>query len=750
MTLMTYHLVFTEQSLEAAIQSSSDADWLRPDGPALDPSSGVVRVSQGVAYHFVHRNDSSDSPLVVVPIFGSLTSLDRLPNTAWRGGLQRMAVFARKAHKPPVHLPALWSEYHMGNLVAFFACVATAGSFRWVAEIHPSGRKGVCFWRVTDESDEVDLRSFRPPQAAYLEAVAKWSESVEKAATAFAALPKLETHVPLGGVIDLQAASYGAVVGHLGYSAWLGRLDAEQRRFIEHPIDQPLKLRGPAGTGKTLALELKALREVYAARSTGEPFRVLFATHSWAVAEQVDMALRALDETGTIEEISVFPLLEMAKAILPKERQASGVKLLGEDSLSGRRHQLRRVGEALARMKRSDWLAYEGGASPEFRERIGSAEGTPAWNAIVWDLMHEFGSVLAAAAILPGITAEKRYLALRRGEWMMPLRTDAEKKFVLRVYGDYVALLRKEHLLASDQLINDFLSYLETFAWDHRRTQDGYDLIFVDELHLFSDPERLALTYLARESSKFPRMFMALDPRQSPSEVYADFSVADVSSTASEEPEQTLGNVEAMDLKVVHRFSPPILELVKFLQNSFPVFDLGTDWAVDVESLRSVGKEEEVPTLYRHADTSNEIASVIRRARERSAGAGGSSRSAVILVDSMRLHEFGDEVSQAKLPVVVLESRDDVDAIRYSKRSVVFSAAEYVAGLQFDDVIVAGFPSHIADHVSSHERRRLLSLLYLAISRASKSVEVHVHADMGEFATFIDSAVTAGVLRIGA
>jgi len=743
---MASHIVFTERSLEAAIQSSSDADWLRPDGPGPNIACGVTRISQPGALHFVHRDDSNASALIAVPVFGAQTSLDRLPPTAWRAGLQRLAVFARKAQNPPLHLPALWSEFHIGNLVAFFACAHTAGSFRWVAEIHPSGREGVCFWRVTDDTDEVDLKAFRPTQTIYFDAIANWNDSVAKAASAFAALPKVERHVPLGGVIDLQAASYGAVVGHHTYTAWLGLLDTEQRKFVEHPIDQPLKLRGPAGSGKTLALELKALREVYLARSAGEPFRVLFATHSWAVAEQVDMALRALDETGATDEISIFPLLEIAKSILPKERQAFGVSLLGEDSLSGRRHQLRRVGEALGRMKKSDWLAYEAGASPEFRERLGSTEGTPAWNAVVWDLMHEFGSVLAAASILPGITAEKRYLALRRGEWMMPLRTDAEKKFVLRVYADYVGALRKDHLLASDQLINDFLSYLETFAWDHRRAEDGYDLIVVDELHLFSDPERLALTYLARESSKFPRMFMALDPRQSPSEVYADFSAAHVSSAASGEPDQTLGKVEAVDLKVVHRFSPGILELVKFVQNSFPVFDLGTDWAVDVAALRSVGKDGEVPTLYRHADPATEAKVVVRRAKERVASADGSSRLAVILVDSMRLPEFCEEVSEVKLPVIVLENRDDVDTLRYSKRSVVFSAAEYVAGLQFDDVIVAGFP-HGAGHVSSHELRRLLSLLYLAISRASRSVEVHVHADMGDFAATLESAVKAGVLR---
>src|SRR5207249_4114442 len=106
---------------------------------------------------------------------------------------------------------------------------------------------------------------------------------------------------------------------------------------------------------------------------------------------------------------------------------------------------------------------------------------------------------------------ERRYLLLQRTPWMMPLETDGEKRFVLQVYTQYIADLKKDRLLTSDQVINDFLNYLETFTWNIRREQEGYDLIFVDELHLFSEQERLALHYLTRSASEYPKMFMALD-----------------------------------------------------------------------------------------------------------------------------------------------------------------------------------------------------------------------------------------------
>ena len=88
--------------------------------------------------------------------------------------------------------------------------------------------------------------------------------------------------------------------------------------------------------------------------------------------------------------------------------------------------------------------------------------------------------------------------------WMMPLETDGEKLTVLEIYSDFVNALRDQRLLSSDQLINDFLNYLRTFAWNLRRLDDGYDIICVDELHLFNEQERLALAYLGPRPRPVP------------------------------------------------------------------------------------------------------------------------------------------------------------------------------------------------------------------------------------------------------
>lgn len=744
-----FHIVFTLKSLEAALRCSTDTTWLNPTQPGPELSWGIIRVERKNVLHFVHRDDTSSDSRIVLIGMGSGQSLDKLPPDAWRIALQRVHRATLSTKTLPFRLPLGWSEYHFGNLVAFFACGRrTLGSFRWVAQISPDSSSDICFWRITDDKELLLLQNFHPSDHIYFTAVDGWADSLAIAKAKLAEAPVPSKYVPLGGVIDLKAATSGAVTGHLTYSSWIQRLTPEQLRFFDHPTAQPVKLRGPAGSGKTLTLELKALREVYEARESAQQLRVLFVTHSWTMAEQVDDALRALDETGSTNEITVFPLVEIAKGFLPPERFARGFTLLGEDSLSGKRRQLERISNVLWRLRQGDWLVYQAGASPSFRERVNSERGSPTWNSLVWDLMHEFSSVLSAANILPGITAEKRYLALRRTNWMMPLQTDAEKKFVLRVYSEHINALKAEGVLSVDQLVNDFLNYLVTFAWDYRRSLDGYDLIFVDELHLFSEQERHALNFMSRDASQFPRMFMALDPRQSPSEIYADFPMADVASASSGEAESSLGNVDAVDLTTVHRFSPEILEFVKFIQNSYPALNLGADWVVDTSALTSSAAQGDPPKLFRHIDSATEVQNVVDRASKRSDDAAGSRRVAVVLIEPSRIPEFSSSFERRGNSLVVIKSRDDVDTIRYAKRSIVLSASEYLAGLQFDDVIVAGFPTDLdTSHLSAHQSRRLLSLIYLAVSRASKQVEIHLHTSTGDLATLLQQAASAGVLE---
>src|SRR5436190_24263911 len=109
---------------------------------------------------------------------------------------------------------------------------------------------------------------------------------------------------------------------------------------------------------------------------------------------------------------------------------------------------------------------------------------------------------------------------------------------------------------------------------------------------------------------------MALDPRQSPAETYAEFQISDTTSGESGRAAKTFGRTEEINLKEIHRFTPEILALLRHLDSFFPAVDLGSDWGVSLTDAESRVSSGAIPTLYRHADIEEERKSVLFHALE--------------------------------------------------------------------------------------------------------------------------------------
>jgi hypothetical protein len=243
-------------------------------------------------------------------------------------------------------------------------------------------------------------------------------------------------------------------------------------------------------------------------------------------------------------------------------------------------------------------------------------------------------------------------------------------------------------------------------------------------------------------------MFMALDPRQSPTEVYTDAAIGPVAVGESGEAEAALGEFESVELKTVHRFSPEILRLVRHINDSFPSLDLGEDWAFSGDIETSVVATGRKPTVTNHTTRHEEIAAAFESAKRATSLGGVDDRVALIVLDPLALTDYA-EYEGERPNITVIRGRDDVDALQYSRRSVVLSAAEYVAGLQFAAVVVAGFP-HDSNRTANlaYQQRRLLSLLYLAVSRATTDVDLHVNAEDGGVPDVLARATEAKIVLL--
>jgi len=654
-----------------------------------------------------------------------------------------MASFVERSIAPgPLSLPRGWHQFKHNSLIQFFASPkGDALSTRWVAEIEPSD-SSVTFWQATTSDEKYDLTQYEPNRSAVRALnVQDWLQALEDAEQSF----KRADGSPSSNIdVELEPLPPSATQGW-SYDAWLDALTDEQRSFVDAPTDKSIRLRGPGGSGKTLALTMKALREARAAHSAGTEVRILLVTHSWSLATEISTSIDQMSETSS-SQVDVFPLLEIAKSLSPNfASTANELQLIGEDSLSGKLAQLDEISEILREFRTGDWVTFRAKASETMAARIDS-EDPDEFFALAWDLLIEFGSVIGAAAIFPGAGAGARYHQLARSHWMLPLESRADRQIIFHLYEMYMARLDQRSLWTTDQVHADLLSHLETHSWNRARRTEGYDLIFVDEFHLFNPLERQVLHYLSRDVANYPRIFMAVDPRQSPSEAFIGSAsdathqgapVADVSS---------FGDVASIELTEVHRYSPEILNLIKHLHHAFPTLDLGNDWDVDLSRVESTQESGEIPSIRVAESRTGEEDDVVRAAMS----AYSQGRVAIAVVDERQWGRYSQVAarvaSSGKYHVSVISGRRDIDGLGYRRRGLVVGPAEYMAGLQFETVLVVALPNVQVVTQIGNERTRLLSLLYLAVSRAQARVQLFVNEDDGGPSDVLAQAVTGGLL----
>lgn len=357
--------------------------------------------------------------------------------------------------------------------------------------------------------------------------------------------------------------------------------------------------------------------------------------------------------------------------------------------------------------------------------------------------------VIDAHQLKPGIDSLKRYLAIPREPWMVSLPRQGDREFAFAVYRDFVRQLVGEGQLTTDQALDDLRKYLESYTWNLRRAKDGYDLVLVDEFHLFNDTERYLAHLLTRDTEAPPRLILALDPQQSAFTLLTGLEDGDLSRSASQNL-PGLAPAESLDLRIVHRFTTQIHEFVKLIHGSFPnLLDLGADWTFDFGQSTSSGGTGDLPEVVSAPDHQAAASMALSRAQELNQTAPKNERVAVVGAGVEELgamiSELGIlEASAQRIPAVVIAGRDDIEQLNYSRKSIVVSAAEFCAGLQFTHVICVVFTRSGDAGASSF--RASLSNLYLAATRAERSLTVVFVGSQGPVSELIQRALEAGIV----
>jgi hypothetical protein len=623
-------------------------------------------------------------------------------------------------------IPHSWSPYRYKNKVSFFAFDdITLNNSKVIIEIKDSLPNNILIHGLTKG------KSFSIENYTYSEF--EYERSLENIQNAFIKFKeKCEENKILEMGDDLLFDS--TVVNEdkiYSYDEWIKRLSKVQENFVFVNKSNAIKLRGPAGTGKTLAMEMKAIKLL----KDNASCKMLFLTHSWTTADHVQNFIEQIALNEELKRIDVFPLLSFAEMFIT---HSTNLIVLGDDSFSGKLEQLKLIEELVRDYKLSNMALYERRISEHFLQYLTTTD-VNLEKSFYWDLMIEFACVIGANGIMPGIAAKDKYLKIERRPWMMTLLNDADKEFVISIYQEYIKYLMEHKNITSDQIINDYLNYLSTYNWHYDRIDKGYDYIFIDEMQLFNEQERMVLHYLTKNPDAYPVLYMAMDPRQTITETYFDYGIKDISNPdVGETSDSTFGKYDEVMLGEVFRYTREILDFLKHIDKSYPALGLGSDWENNIKKTISRKGGGNLPEIHLANSTNDEIGYIFGQAKNYSSK---GLRTAILALNNDNYVLLKEKYSSEK--AIFIESKEDTIKLQYKKRGIIISQPFYVIGLQFDVVIISGCYIHFDEHDRNqvYNLRRFISDVYLGSSRASKYLLITSNITIGSIPGFINNAV---------
>lgn len=714
----------------AMIESSWFNEFELPENTA-----GLRRiVMDNMVYLLSDKADVDDGMLVVDTGSDGIFADTAIPHARF----ERVLRVALRKFDRNIALPVQWQPYHDGSRLSVFGePFSKRSKVRIYFEQSVGDGRDLYAYAVSDGPKP--LSQVPPDLALYKRAI----DHLEDAALAETpATP----HVGTFGIL-LSEPLGRQISGAATLQEWLdNKLNPQQLTFVRKSHDQPVRLRGAAGTGKTQAMAVKCVKDLLDDLAGENTKTFAFLTHSSALAHDVIRGMfSALDPTDrwrTAETIDGHPKLWVGTLYeLAEERlnyAQKGLRPLSLDGQEGREYQRILIEDALKQVLGDARVALDIlGDESEFADMLSSPERRAG---LIDDLMNEFAGVLDAENIRKGTADAERYLGGPRETWQMSLNSRAQREAVLEVHDVYRSLLKHERLLSMDQMTADFGRYLTTHEWEQLRDKLGFDVIFVDEYHYFSRNEAMTLQGIFRtragKSGKWP-LLMAFDLKQSTSDAALGGGVERFRNPG-------VGVSTQVELSENYRSTPQITKLLQDLDASFPAMDLEGEYDTHIASSEQPAGPVPVLKIFnRDQDlldsTFDEAVADARRM---------SGRKVAVLCLNDQLFERYLKASRINGKYVSLTTRDDLKGVQYARGRCIFSMPEYVAGLQFDTVYLMHVDqSDLSDEMLSQgARRRYVNRAYLGASRAQTKLVISASQERGGRSEILEGPVNAGSL----
>jgi len=552
-------------------------------------------------------------------------------------------------------------------------------------------------------------------------------------------------------VTDLKTVGFEkAISEYQGFDRWLLLLTDRQKQFVAAPLAAPHRIEGPAGTGKTLSLILKCIFQLREAAKRQQPYRALFVAHSDATRQTIESIFDANDDDGfrlkedslSAQTLRIRTLHQHCGEIL--RTKIFEAEYLDRDAMNSKALQSLYIEEALDEVTKADFATHARFMSESFKSFLQSTD-----RGLLADMIrHEI------AVVIKGRAEEsfESYKLLPRLKYGLPLDKESDKGFVWNVFGRYQSKLKEVAQFDTDDVVLSSIGQLNTPIWRRRRSNEGFDGVFVDETHLFNMNELSVFHYLTKTEGPYPIAYSADRAQAVGDRGWGEAGVVALPKV-SDDP-----NVQSVEVKTVFRSSPEIVNLACSVTSSGASLFTNFDNPLLLSASGFTDAEEQKCEMPRYVSFPNDEALVIGafdRAEEQARQMEVTKDNvAIIVFDEILLSQLRRYATEANKPFELLERRGDIELTEKAKRNgrFVVGHADFIGGLEFAGVVIVGADDGRLPPSSAltSDSRTYLSYaahnrLYVAITRAKYRVDILGVSSRG-ISPLLKPAVAADVL----
>lgn len=508
----------------------------------------------------------------------------------------------------------------------------------------------------------------------------------------------------------------------LGLSDPYSKLSAKQIEFIHRPIEDPSRIEGPAGSGKTICMVLKCLHWLSESRKNGVPAKYLFICPSQEMKSTVKYFFEileqgaALTENAELNRVDVKTLQDICVDFLRTDIHES--EFLDEDTFEAKNIQLLHLVELVEQCKQ-DLAGHKEFISSELSDLF---ENDDAFRTAEL-LRHEI------SVVIKGRCDETfdNYKEVKRPTYGLPVKTENDRRFLFDLYLRYSDVLNSLSQFDVDDIAISAIAKLDSPIWRRRRAQEGYDAIFIDEVHLFNMNELSLVHFLTKDSSRAPISY-AIDISQ---------ALGDIAWNDAEFHESIgVAKEESTRLNAVFRCSPPITDLAFSITSHGANIFTNFDNPVSDSAYIYGGVGDDLPPRYYLLSDSEDIIDQSFKVADKIKSDHDLKRHqvAIIFFDRILFDEAVRAATAHNKSFVLITKRGDIESVRSAERksAYILCMADFVGGLEFEGVVLVGVDKGRVPslaNVTSPASRMFQSYiahnrLYVAVTRARKCVVI--------------------------